>query len=331
VKDFYSCPICRQDVLWERITHHKIVNHSQHVGYELIRISDHESETITELEKTLATELGADLSSEVMLSLRHRISDGSGDSLEDVFFTLGVEWALVLIHWRDWIMRHARHSPVLMMRDAVPLKVLPIAFQWREAWVNRLNCGIEDKLSLDQGGMMDGLAWEYIVQEELDRPFTFVDAGAWGTIVQKLHEFGLKFQPLFFYSHNPSIKGFLNDLGVDKRHGELLNDSLECSFPKLFHRPASFTRNEGGIIVPQLVQTSERVTNLGRASLRGVVERAASVKHLGDPVVAVKHLIELSELARSRGLFTGILPRNSPTWLGGKEFLDNWPNDLIWH
>ncbi len=228
-------------------------------------------------------------------------------------------------------MRHARYSPVLMMRDASPLKVIPIASNWKEAWVNRLNCGIEDELSLDQGGMMDDLAWEYIVQERLNHPFTLVDGGAWGTIVQKLHELGLKFQPLFFYSHNPNIKGFLNDLGFDKKQGELLNDSLECSFPKLFHRPASFIRSEIGIVSPRLAQTEEGVARLGRASLRGVEKSATSIKHSENPVTAVEYLLKLSELARNSGLFTGILPRNSPTWLGGKKFLDGWPKELIWH
>ena len=331
MKDYYHCSVCRQDVSWDRVTYHKIVNHSQQTNHELIRVSDYEFETIAELEKTLVPELGADLSKDVALSLKHRVTDGSGDSLEDVFFNLGVEWAPVLICWRDWIMRYARYNPVLMMRDAIPLKVIPVASSWKEAWVNRLNCGIEDELSLDRSGMMADLAWEYIAQEGLNHPFTFVDGGAWGTIVQKLHELGLKFQPLFFYSHNPNIKGFLNDLGLDKKQGELLNDSLECSFPKLFHRPASFIRNEMGMVSPQLAHTEEGVARLGRASLRGVEKRAASIKHSGDPMIAVKYLLELSELARNSGLFTGILPRNSPTWSGGKKFLDGWPEELIWH
>lgn len=284
---------------------------------------------LLKIRKNLAPELGEDLAQELARSIAC-YHDGSLRSLEHIFFEVGVQWSAVLLAWRDWISEKAQYRPVLLMRDAEPLTVIPRSSQWQVAWLNRKNCGIEDELSGDRGATINPFIKDYLEQENLLEPFTFVDGGAWGTIVLELYGIGLRFQPLFFYSHNPNIPGFLNELGISREDGELLNDSLECSFLKSIRRPSRFCQDASGKIRPELLRTDPVIASLSRATLRGVEAGAANLRQVPDPHRAIECLLALSRKAANSGKFSGILPRNSPTWSKGESFLASWPKRLKW-
>ena len=281
-----------------------------------------------EFERTLASEIGTNLARLFVGSL-FRSSKGDIAVATDLYHKIGVAWAPVVVGWRDWVIERARHDPpILIMRDAKPLTAAPTSDMWPRVWLNRQNCGVVDEISGDETSKHP-LLGEYLEQHGLDQPFTFVDSGCWGTIVRDLHlQSGLVFQPLFFFSHNRAIPGFLNDLGVDEKNGEILNDSMECCFPNFTVRPASLIRGSKGLILPELFESDVLSVKLGRTALSGVSDGTAR-RQLIDPVEAVERLLELSAIARG-GIFTGILPHSSPTWSRGDQFLRDWPRELSW-
>jgi hypothetical protein len=239
-------------------------------------------------------------------------------------------WAPLIISWRDWIAKRASGIPVLVMRDAKPLSVVPVADVWPKVWLNRSCCGIPDELSGESLVEIDPLVEDYLRQNQLNQHFTFVDSGCWGTIVMELHcRMDMSFQPLFFFSHNPSIPGFLNELGFGGEEGEILNDSLECCFPNMVMRPSHFIRM-GGQIVPHLQKMDDLSITFYNAALEGVRSGALSLNgNRKSPIEVIECLLDLSRQARG-GEFTGILPNHSPTWSKGKKFLADWPPHLRW-
>lgn len=283
----------------------------------------------TEFQHTLSLELGPELTSKFVAPLFSE-TKGSVEQASRKYFDIGIIWAAIITHWRNWVAKNAIGPPVLVMRDAKPLTVAPLSSSWARVWLNRKSCGIQDQISGDFEEVLDPLVCDYLKQHRLHEYFTFVDSGCWGTIVKELHSLGLKFKPLFFFSHNPNIPGFLNELGVEEKCGEVLNDSFECCFPNMVIRPSSFTKDATGRIVPSLKNTDELSVILGRMAMEGV--RIGTLSLNGDcpPVAdAVQSIIMLSEKAR-KGEFTGILPENSPTWPEGQKFLSEWPEKLCW-
>ena len=280
-------------------------------------------------QNTLSLELGESLAEQFTTPL-FKETNGSIELASKKYFDIGITWAPVIAHWRNWIIKNTIGPPVLVMRDAKPLTVVPISSSWAKVWLNRKSCGIPDEISGSYETHLDPLVCAYLKQHHLDSHFTFVDSGCWGTIVKELHALGLNFKPLFFFSHNPNIPGFLNEMGVEEKHGEILNDSFECCFPNMVIRPSSFLQNEGRQIVPVLKNTDELSVILGRMALEGVRIGALSLSgDLPSALDAIEGIIDLSERAK-RGEFTGILPKNSPTWSEGKKFLALWPEELCW-
>lgn len=281
-----------------------------------------------DLEMNLANEIGVDLADRFVQSLI-RESSGDIDVATRLYSEVGMAWSAILVAWRDWIIARAKHQqPMLVMRDAKPLAVIGISEKWPRIWLNRENCGIEDEIS-GSATSASPLLSAYLSQNGLNKPFTFVDTGCWGTIVKDLHlRLGMRFQPLYFFSHNPAIPGFLNEIGVDEKIGEVLNDSLECCFPNLTARPGNFIKTGDGTIAPELVSTDPLSRRFGRSALAGVRVGSRNITSV-DPLGAVERLIELSEKAWD-GSFTGMLPWSSPTWSHGEGFLMTWPSDLVW-
>lgn len=280
-------------------------------------------------QQTLALEIGKDLAEEFVNPL---LRESNGDIAEAIklYHKVGNDWASVIIHWRNWIKSKAIGQPVLVMRDAKPLSVVPIANSWPKVWLNRNCCGIPDELSGESEVEIDQLVEEYMQQQQLNKYFTFVDSGCWGTIVKELHcLMGMNFQPLFFFSHNPSIPGFLNELGFGGKDGEILNDSFECCFPNTVMRPSHFVR-ERDYIAPQLQATDNFSVSLGEAALNGIKIGVENMNGSSKSAKkSVEHLLVLAAQAKN-GKFTGILPRNSPTWSRGSSFLSDWPRELCW-
>jgi len=285
----------------------------------------------SEFEQSMSGEVGKELARELVFSL-FRATRGSIAEAEERYYNIGTLWYPVIEHWGNWVREKAQFPPVLVLRDAKPLTIVSSKEEWPRVWLNRLIFGIMDELSEASPDSLHPLAKMYLEQEELCRDFTFVDSGCWGTIVQALHHsrIGLRFQPLFFFSHNPHISGFLNELGFSEKEGEILNDSLECCFPNIVARPSEFIKKSDGQVVPYLKPLDGVSIILGNAVFKGLRNRKKSDEPILSAKESIARLLEASCLARTTGLFTGILPDSSPTWSSGKEFLAGWPKDLSW-
>jgi hypothetical protein len=158
-----------------------------------------------------------------------------------------------------------------------------------------------------------------------------VDSGCWGSIVKDLHlKTSLQFQPLFFYSHNPNIQGFLNELNIDDKTCELLNDSMECCFINTITRSTEFKKDENLNITPIVEPLDSLSIALGNELLSSISKNAESFASNSIGIdMAVEKILEAC-INSKNGVFNGILSKNSPTWSEGKVFLKTWPKNLNW-
>jgi hypothetical protein len=273
--------------------------------------------------KTLSIEVGQDLSEifsdGLFIKTNHNISKGI-----NFFYNLGQSWGPLIQNWALWINKKALHKNIaLILRDTKPLEVLNITDTWHRLYLNRQNCGIADEISGDNTEM-NPLLKEYLKQNNCANEFTFIDSGCYGSIVLELHKIGISFQPLFFFSKNPNIPGYLNELGVDEEIGTILNDSLECAFPNIFNRPNEFI-NHNGQIKAKLVYSDKLSVNFGKAALNGVKKSKLISEH--ESLNVLLDLLDKSQ----KGDFTGIFNKPSPEWSQKQNFLDNWPKNLNWN
>lgn len=274
---------------------------------------------------TLIKEVGEEIAEGFVQSLLIK-SGGSEKAAEEFFYELGKQWGPLMNHWSRWILEKAKYSTIaLILRDAKPLEVIQVTKEWKRLYLNRSNCGISDELSGDNT-KPHPLLEKYLEQSQCLEPFTFVDSGCYGTIVLELHKRGIIFQPLFFFSKNPFIPGFLNELGVGEKEGTILNDSLECAFPNVHLRPSSFSKTSDGVGV-SLLSADELSTRFGLSALKGVKDSQTDSDMTADK--EMEKLLSLSFAAR-QGSFTGLLPHESPEWSQKKSFLDSWPKELSW-
>lgn len=231
------------------------------------------------------------------------------------------------------------------LRDAAPLmesaKVL-----WQQSdiypvgiYANRPLLGVEDEISPEISNV-DGNMQKYLKSKDLTSNETVVwsDTGAWGTTIKVLKQGVLnnhKMYPFFWYSHNPNIPGYLNELleeiGAEASVGEVLNDSLECVFPQQHLRPIELiqTGKEWDV---KLEKSGELSATWGQAALLGVKDSAIDLMIGKEPfqeIQALKKLIEAHQKAKKGGVVTGVLPNNTPTWSKGDEFLSSWPAGLL--
>jgi len=276
-------------------------------------------------QQTLSMELGHKLAQEFVASL-HSKSRGCIHEATRLFYDLGTLWAPIMAAWSQWVLDHAQGTIAIILRDAKPLTELSITQHWKQLYLNRRICGVADELSNNSQSDYHPLLKCYLQQSGCLEHFTFVDSGCYGTVVLELHNLGMNFQPLFFFSKNPAIRGFINECGLSMAEGEILNDSLECAFPHVYERPTEFAITNG--IVHATLQPSDTLSILfGTAAMLGV----RSIRHKPDPSLqrATDSLLCSSEKAR-RGDFTGVLGHTSPEWSKKAEFLSNWPQHLRW-
>lgn len=207
-------------------------------------------------------------------------------------------------------------------------------------YINRPLLGVEDEIAPEHAEV-NGFVKEYLGSggfSDTGRPVALIDSGAWGTVTRKLKELYVPhtpFHPLFWYSHNPAIRGFVNELlehvGLPPEFGEVINDSLECVFPQSYRRPVRFNETDGSRVLT-LEKSDPLSVAWGQAALEGVSEAAHQYKsgisdH--DVIAAVKNLYELHVSARADGQWTGVLPAHTPTWSQGDAFLAAWPDHLL--
>ena len=276
-------------------------------------------------QQTLTKELGETLAEEFVRSLFAK-SGGCEKKAAQFFYELGRTWAPLMQAWSKWIEKNAESTIAMILRDAKPLSALPTTKKWKRLYLNRLTCGVPDELSGDASTKQHPLLKRYLSQHGCAKHFTFVDSGCYGTVVLELHKLGLNFRPLFFFSKNPNIPGFLNEIGVSMEDGEILNDSLECGFPHMHARPSELIEKNGRVIVS--LCASDRLSVLfGNAAMRGVHD--ASLLPSIHANEAARSLLDLSHRARL-GEFTGVLGHTSPEWSKKTEFLASWPKELCW-
>ena len=251
------------------------------------------------------------------------------------------------VNWVEAMCEDINHTgPVFFaLRDAAPLQIAASVL-WQnkdiypvDVYANRPMLNIEDEID-PQWAKANGNVVKYLGMLGLAqmKNVVWADTGAWGTVVKALKVGILNnadFYPLFLYSHNPYIPGYLNGLlakcGIEDSFGEVLNDSVECVFPQPHIRPLDVVQVNGSWQVQ--LETSSYLSQLwGQAALLGV-QKAAVGALLEQPSEgeqsALLQLKALSSKAKSTGQWTGVLPTNTPTWSKGQEFLDDWPEDLL--
>lgn len=275
--------------------------------------------------ETMSKEVDVELAQDFVASL-YAQSRGCVETATRFFYTLGAQWAPLMIFWSEWVKQKAQGEIAIILRDAKPLCALPGTAQWKRLFLNRLVCGVPDELSGDSAGKLNPLLKKYLEQNGCSQGFTFADSGCYGTVVLELHKLGINSQPLFFFSKNPHIPGFLNEIGLTLEEGEKLNDSLECGFPHLIERPTELTEVDGAAQV--ILRPADTLSvKFGQAAMSGV--ESGRHKPCASPQAAARALLLLSDKAHA-GQFTGVLPRTSKEWALKNEFLASWPTHLHW-
>lgn len=194
-----------------------------------------------------------------------------------------------------WVEQNAQGTIVIILRGAEPLTVLSSTKNWQHLYLNRLLCGIADELSGDNRSRQHPLLKRYLTECGCSEKFTYVDSGCYGTVVLKLHNLGITFKPLFLFSKNSSIPGFLNGCGISEGDGTILNDSFECGFPHMFARPSELVEANGKVKVVLCLSDLLSV-RFAKAAMRGI--RDARVKPNVSGQEVAQTLLLLSQKAR---------------------------------
>jgi hypothetical protein len=313
-----------------------------------------------DMEAQFARELTPELAQVYIGSLKNHI--GSAHESYESFVKQGCEvhkklgkevYGPVIIGFLQWAQEKLSthdidHGPVhFALRDAWPFysaaHVLwdgSNTFHPVGTYLNRPLLGIEDEIDPEKS-IANGHVAQYLNQSGIKDggdPVALIDSGAWGTVVQTMKQTYLphtEFYPIFWYSHNPHIAGFLNEMlpkiGLDVEFGEVLNDSMECVFPQQYKRPTVFNSSASGHRLA-LEKADPLSVVWGQAALEGVVEAAHVYKGVQIPtyeILAGLHRLSLLSQEAKMGIWTGVLPDHTPTWSKGEEFLAAWPKNLL--
>lgn len=309
---------------------------------------------IDKFESIFARELTPELARIYVSSLLEKLG-GSNQSLETLVskgkilheFVGEKLYGPLIIGYVNWVEKNCKEidhtGPVFFaLRDAAPLQVAATVL-WEnkdiypvDVYANRPMLNIEDEID-PQWANANGNVVKYLGMLGLAqmKQVVWADTGAWGTVVKALKVGMLNnadFYPLFLYSHNPYIPGYLNGLlaecGIEDKFGEVLNDSVECVFPQPHIRPLDVIKVNGNWQVP-LEISSYLSKQWGNAALLGVQKAAENAMWAPSEYAAIINLKALSDEAKNTGKWTGVLPVNTPTWSKGNEFLANWSENLL--
>ena len=95
-------------------------------------------------------------------------------------------------------------------------------------------------------------------------------------------------------------------------------------------RPLQITPDSGDVV---LLPSNYLSVVWGQAALDGVKEAALSRVTVAisqdQQIQELLKLKKLSDEAKLTAGWTGVLPKNTPTWSQGAEFLADWPVDLL--
>jgi hypothetical protein len=152
------------------------------------------------------------------------------DNLADILGLVGYVAAPIIVRYIDWARKMAEYPVKIAFCDgeiisrvarrlaAIPGGGYDDLVGWEDVYLTRattkcldLGTGIPNAPEI-----MDeyALLMKYLEQTGTDRPFTMLDTGYIGTIVQKFQAAGIKCQPLFICSDNSEIPAFLDMDGV---------------------------------------------------------------------------------------------------------------------
>lgn len=133
------------------------------------------------------------------------------------------------------------------------------------------------------------------------------------------------------YSHIDAVVG---DAMPSAIFGELVNDTIEENHAsKIYKGPTQLKMKEDGSVEVVLEKNDSFEEEVAAwASCKGVqhaVQIALKKMSLGihiDPKEIVTHMGCLANKGNTQGIFTGVLPHNTPTWSKGHHFISNiWP------
>lgn len=310
------------------------------------------------LEQVFAKELSPSFAHEYMQTVTHQL--GGSEQSYDVLVEKGnmlheyVGHALygpLIVGYCQWVNEQCQNigytgTVHMALRDAAPFMVAADIL-WKDTsltphgiYVNRPILGIEDEIAKDTAGF-DTHIFQYLAQHGIqpDGKLVLCDSGAWGTVVKEMKQKLLpstKFYPLFWFSHNPHIPGYLNgllaELGKEETIGEIINDSIECTFPQCVQRPTKTVQSPTGTIDVVVKPSTDLAISWGTSALQGVAlaaqEHGQGISHK-EELAALANIIALSDVAAQTKTWTGVLPTHTPTWSHGEQFLSAWPADLL--
>ncbi len=162
-----------------------------------------------------------------------------------------------------------------------------------------------------------------------------IEPGAWGSAANALKTMLPKqqFELRFMFSHMPqNIYGFLNDHcpNIDPLYFEIINDTAEA-VPKPYIRPTKLIQHNGHIVadLSDKIMDSPYMRIWSWAVNQGAIDAAINFDENNFSILEhVKKVIELSKLS-AKGKWTGVLPKNTPTWSEGEAWVANWQHGKI--
>lgn len=165
-----------------------------------------------------------------------------------------------------------------------------------------------------------------------ERLIKIVEAGAWGSAAHAL-KMNMPDQPFelwFMFSHMPERTfGFLNSHApqADRKHLEMINDTQEA-VPKSYVRPTNLIYQNGRVVADLRGKTidSPYMQVWSWAVKQGAYDAGVLLSQGRSIEVErqVEAVIQMSQ-SSSRGIWTGVLPRNTLTWTEGENWIAQWP------
>lgn len=313
------------------------------------------SHEVSKLEAVFAKELTVDLAHAYIMSLVEKIGGTNQSPAEFIekgttlHYEIGKEiYGPLIAGYCQWLTHECQKlaysgDVFFALRDAAPLEEAA-SVSWVDStlhhvgiYANRPLLGVDDEIA-PEISQANGNMVNYFENKGLGSAdkIIWADTGAWGTVIKVIKTSFLKdkeFYPFFWFSHNPYIPGYINTLleevGMENKFGELLNDSMECMFPQQYLRPLQLQPDSSDVV---LHKSNFLAVLWGSAALEGVhacvMENYSGISHDRE-LLELGMLHSRYEHAHKTGEWTGVLPTNTPTWSKGAEFLAQFDPRLI--
>lgn len=272
---------------------------------------------------------------EYVETLRRACGDSLGTA-QELYMNLARDlWGPLGLAFLDWVVSTVPNDAVLVfaLRDAGWLYKLAethpeLSHHRRFALhLNRPLLNIRD-----DDGRLVGNTDEYtrrkylapILDPKIQERIVIIDTGCWGRVQQFLwNAYRLKYQARFFFSHNAFIPSWMEVMGVRPDIAEVLCDSLETALPNQYRRVEELKQQREGA-VPVMVFQGHIQRYLYEGTSLGLTE----AERPEDAYDLIRSAVGKHIHSREEGQWTGVLPQNVPTWIGGVKFLEQYPPEL---